>query len=125
MKCMDLMNAWNKTHDELQEDYNHYFSLKFLNTSFSNKMCLLSLVCFITKKAREKKPEATCLQVLKKFAGERDLNSRVAIICEDLLKDRDQNFPLFNFKSSKEMIDKINEIMDTYLPFDYWDKPSF
>lgn len=110
------------TYQELSEVYAKYFSLGYLNTDIGSKFALISLVCFLTKQARLKNPEATPYQVLMKIIGDTpenkswDFIKSLSIICEDFLKQT-TDFLTFDLKTSREMVLKIREILDTYLPF--------
>lgn len=119
--------AWEPTFDQLNELYQKYFSLRNVDVTIDNKFGLISLICFLTKQARVKKPDATCLQVLEKVnaptkddpfsACPNNLFIRgLAIICEDYMQTKG-DFMTFGMKSSKEMIAKIREILGTELPF--------
>lgn len=124
---MDMMEAWQPTYDELNEIYEKYFSLKNVAVTMDNKFGLISLICFLTKQARTKKPDATCLQVIEKINASTSTNPFVAcnnqdflkglsIICEDYMKTKG-DFMTFGIKTSKEMIAKIREILESELPF--------
>ena len=124
---MDMMEAWEPTFDQLNEIYQKYFSLKNVDVTIDNKFGLISLICFLTKQARVKKPDATCLQVLEKVNAPTteehfcacpngDFIKGLAIICEDYMKTKG-DFMTFGMKSSKEMVAKIREILGTELPF--------
>ena len=119
--------AWEPTYKDLQEIYQKYFSLSRVCTTIDNKFGLISLVCFLTKQARVKKPEATCLQVLEKVnaptaedpfkaCGNPDFIRGLAIICEDYMQTKG-DFMTFGLKSSKEIVAKIREILGEELPF--------
>ena len=119
----DLMDAWPPTYQELQETYATYYSLAGLNTSLENKFGLISLICFLTKQAKRKNPDVTCWQVIRKIT-ENDLPSKdlelfhrgLSIICEDFMQHT-TDFLTFDMKTSKDMINKIREILSTWLPF--------
>lgn len=124
---MDMMEAWEPTAEELNEIYQKYFSLKDVGVSIDNKFGLISLICFLTKQARVKTPNATCLQVINKInaptkedpcrasADDRFLRG-LAIICDDYMQTKG-DFMTFGIKTSKEMVAKIREILYTHLPF--------
>lgn len=124
---MDMMEVWEPTFEELNEIYQKYFTLKNVGVTIDNKFGLISLVCFLTKQARVKKPDATCLQVLEKVnaptaedpfsaCGNPDFIRGLAIICEDYMQTKG-DFMTFGMKSSKEMVAKIREILGEELPF--------
>lgn len=115
------------TLSQLNEIYQQYFSLRNVHTSIDNKFGLISLVCFLTKQARVKKPDATCLQVLEKVNAptkenpflacpDGDFIKGLAIICEDYMLT-EGDFMTFGLKSAKDIVNKIREILGTELPF--------
>lgn len=119
---MDMMEAWKPTLTDLRSTYNKYFTLAYLNVSPENKFALISLICFLTKQARIKNPDATVEQVIQKIKGNDQDNSQelldaITIICEDYLKDKDAKFPIFGAKSAAEIVDKIKEILMSEMPF--------
>ena len=52
-------------YDELRKIYSKYFSLGYLNTTINNKFALVSLICFLTFKAKSNKPDVTHYKVIK------------------------------------------------------------
>lgn len=116
------MDAWEPTLNDLRDYYQRYFTLGCLATDIGNKFALISLICFLTKQARVKTPTATCEQVIRKIVGDSNSNSAgllkaLSVICEDFMRNTSE-FMTFNFKSSKEMVSKIKEILNTELPFE-------
>lgn len=117
-----MIKAWEPTIEELSAYYKENFTLGCLATDIGSKFALISLICFLTKQARKSKPDATCMQVIKKIVGESGANSdgllkAIAVICEDYMRNTTE-FLTFNLKSSKEMVDKIKEILHCELPFE-------
>lgn len=117
-----MMEAWEPTLTDLRSTYNRYFSLACLNVSSENKFALISLICFLTKQARKKNPEVSVDQVIRKVTNGKAMNSNgllraLTCICEDYLKTESE-FPIFGAKSSKEIVDKVIEILNTELPFE-------
>lgn len=112
----------NPTFEELDEVYKKHFTLGYLNTDLGSKFALISLVCFLTKQARVKTPNATPYQVLLKIIGENtssydmEFIKAVSAICNDFMRNTTE-FLTFDMKSSREMVLKIREILNTYLPF--------
>lgn len=118
---MDMMEAWAPTLTDLRSTYNRYFTLSCLNVGPDAKFALISLICFLTKQARKNNPKATVDQVLRKVLNGRAMNSNgllraVTCICEDMLLGEGE-FPIFGAKSSKEIVDKIVEILGKEMPF--------
>lgn len=116
------MEEWNPSYKDLEEYYRKYFSLANLNTDIGSKFALISLICFLTKQARMKNPDATCYQVIMKIInGEENSYDMkfirgISIICDDIMKQCTE-FLTFDIKTSKDMVKKIKEILNTYLPF--------
>lgn len=118
---MDMMEAWEPTLTDLRSTYNRYFSLACLNVSPDNKFALISLICFLTKQARKNNPNVSVDQVIRKITNGKAMNSNgllraLTCICEDYLKTEGE-FPIFGAKSSKEIVDKVIEILNTEMPF--------
>ena len=120
---MNLMEAWDPTYSELEETYRKYFSLSCLDTTIENKFGLISLVCFLTQQSRKKNPDATCYQVIMKIVGNEITDKYrlqflrgLSIVCDDFMKHT-SNFLTFDLKSSKDMVTRIKDIIDTWLPF--------
>lgn len=118
-----MMEAWNPTYKDLEDYYAKHFSLGFLNTTFENKVGLISLICFLTQQARKKNPDATCYQVIMKVIGNESFNKYkaeflrgLAVVCDDFMKHTSE-FLTFDLKSAKAITNKINEILDTWMPF--------
>lgn len=108
---------------DLQKEFSNHFSLGNLGVDITNKFALISFICFLTKQARGKNPDASCYQVIMKVINGEYANAQyldfikgLSIICEDFMYGCTE-FPLFGFKTSKEIMGKIKEILDTWLPF--------
>ena len=102
--------------------YGYYFTLGNLNTDIGSKFALISLICYLTSKVRKKNPKATCLQVINKIIekdkakhDERFIQG-LSIVCEDFMRNTSE-FLTFELKTQKEIISKIKEILNTWLPF--------
>lgn len=127
-----MMEAWESSprlilpsklsYEEMKKLYNCYFSLGNLNTDIGNKFALISLICYLTKMARNKKPDATCWQAIIKITDNNSSSydeqflKALSIVCEDYMTHSNE-FLTFNLESTKEKIDKIKNILGTYLPF--------
>lgn len=116
------MEAWEPTLTDLRSTYNRYFTLACLNVSPDNKFALISLICFLTKQARVKNPDAKVEQVIRKIVPQNQnspgLLRALTVICEDYLKDKNADFPIFGAKSAAEIVAKIKEILSMELPFE-------
>ena len=117
------MEAWEPSYQDLENYYREYYSLGNLNCDIGSKFALISLICFLTKQARIKNPDATCyLVIMKIIDGEESQHDLkfirgLSVVCTDMMKHCDE-FLTFDMKSSKEMVDKINEILDKELPWE-------
>ena len=90
--------------DELRKFYKEHFSIGYLGDSLENKLALISLICYVTYKARLKKPDVTYYQIIMKVTNgmgltEDDIKA-LAIICEDFgYMCKDILFFIFSFIS--------------------------
>lgn len=110
---------------ELQQLYSDYFSIGYLNSSqstrspFENRIVLISLVCYVTYKAKLKNPDTTHYQILMKLSDKLGLPDNfikgLSIICEDF-SYMCTEFPVFGLKGN-DIIKEIRAILSTYLPF--------
>lgn len=104
--------------------YQKVFSLgSFTSDDFNEKLVLFSLVALVTQKMREKDSQATPLKILMKITGQVQDNSAfyqfleaLSIIVEDLMYQTTK-FDACGLNSSQEIINKIKEILSTWLPF--------
>lgn len=103
----------------LKKIYQDNFSLSYLNTSAGNKLALISLLCYITQKAKEKKPGVTVYQIIMQVTKDCVLPEEfvvgLSIICEDFM-DNCTEFPTFG-TPEKNIILEIKNLLKTYLPF--------
>lgn len=104
--------------------FNRVFSLGNLNTvELNEKLVLISLVALVNQKMKDKDITTTPLKVLMKITGQIKDNSSfyqflegLAILVEDLSYGCTTIDPC-GFKTSQEIINKIKEILNTWLPF--------
>ena len=106
-------------YDELRKMYSKYFSLGYLNTTINNKFALVSLICFLTFKAKSNKPDVTHYKVIKSITKDsfypEDFLKGLAVVCEDFSYGC-TNFPTFGIEDKKIPL-KIKEILNMYIPF--------
>ena len=113
-------------YSELQRFYKDYFSTGYLNpkpdskmTSFEKKLELISLVCLVTYKTKQKNPDATHYYVLNKLSDKlglpEDFIKGLSIVCEDFGYHCTE-FPSFGLKG-QDIVKEIRGILNTYLPF--------
>lgn len=117
-----LMDAWEPSYKELEDYYAEYFSMGNLSATMVDKFALISLICFLTKQARVKNPDATCYQVIMKIINDEASSHNLkfirglSVVCSDMMKNTDE-FLTFDIKTAKEMIAKIKEVLHQWLPF--------
>lgn len=102
--------------------YNRLFSLGYI-PEIENKFNLISLVALTTSKMREKNPKIMPLDILMKITGQEKDNSgfyqfleSLSIVVEDM-SYQCSKFDACGCKTSQEIITKIKEILNTWLPF--------
>lgn len=104
--------------------YNKVFSLGNFNTDdLNDKLILISLLALTYQKMKEKDVEITPLKILMKLTNQIKDNSgfyqfleSLSIIVEDMSYGC-KKIDACGFKSSQEIINKIKEILNTWLPF--------
>ena len=104
-------------YESLKKVFSDNFSLGYLNTDAGNKLVLISLICYLTQKLKEKKPGVTHYQLIMKLAKDLPENFVVglSIICEDLAYGCTK-FPNFGVED-KKIPETIKNLLKTYLPF--------
>jgi hypothetical protein len=113
---MDIITT--PPYETMQRLYNTYFSLKYLGKDINSKFALISLVCYITEKLKEKKPDWThwkTLYSINKGSVPEDFLKGLAVICSDFAYGC-TSFPTFGIED-KKIPAKIKELLDSYLPF--------
>lgn len=103
---------------DLQHLYNEYFSLGYLNTDISSKFALISLMGYLVYKLKQKKPDITSYQVLRKLVNDKlpeDFLKGLAVIIDDFSYGCTE-FPTFNIED-KKIPAKIKELLNSYMPF--------
>jgi len=112
-----MNNIWNPSYKEIQEVYKQ-FSLNWMGTNISNKFALISLVGYLVKIFKEKKPETTFYQVVYWLAKDElstDDIKRLSVVCEDFAYGCTE-FLTFGLKD-KEIPDTIRKLIHIQLPF--------
>jgi|SRR5574344_1027909 hypothetical protein len=112
----------NISYNELQSIYNKYFSLSGIEGEIDKKFALISLICLLTNASKKKTPDVTCYQVIRKVLELSKTNlpddyiNGLSIVCEDFLKGSTK-FNNCGLKTPNEIVSKIKEILDQWLPF--------
>lgn len=112
---MDIIET--PSYKEMQRIYSRYFTMGYINTDINTKFALISLVCYLTEKLKEKKPDVTHYQIIRKLSNgiPEDHIKGLAVICSDFAYGCTQ-FPTFGIEEKKIPI-KIKEILSCWLPF--------
>lgn len=105
--------------NNLRQLYIDKFSLGYLNTDISNKFALISLINYLTYKAKKKSPDITHYKIITKLCEGLglpiDFIKRLSIICEDFGYNCTE-FPTFNIED-KKIVGTIKNILKSYAPF--------
>lgn len=113
---MDIITT--PPYEEMQRVYNQYFSLGHLNTDINTKFALISLICYLTWKLKEKKPDVTHYQVIRKLSEgmiTEDQMKGLAVVCSDFSYGCTE-FPTFGI-NDKNIPAKVKEILSSWAPF--------
>jgi len=106
-------------YDKMRQMYSDYFSLGFINTDIKTKFALISLINYITNKAKEKKSGVTHYQIIRNILKNdflpEDFIKGLAVVCEDFSYGC-KEFPTFEVPP-KEMVNTVREILLKYIPF--------
>lgn len=112
----------NYSYEDLKNIYNRYFTLSGIDGDIDNKFALISLICLLTNASKKKHPNASCYQIIMKVLESSnnsmpdDYINGLSIVCEDFMKGSTK-FNACGLKTASEMIVKINEILNKWLPF--------
>lgn len=105
--------------NDLKQLYYDKFSIGYLNTDISNKFALISLIDYLTYRAKQKNPDVTYYKIISKLCEglgiPLDFIKRLSIICEDFGYNCTE-FPTFNIED-KKVVSTIKSILKTYVPF--------
>lgn len=109
---------------ELQRFYSENFSLGYINSghdrsSIEERFVLISLIDFITYKAKLKNPDVTHYEIIMKLSKNLGLPNEfikgLAIVCEDFAYQC-TDFPTFGLKGN-DIIKQAVSILKSYMPF--------
>lgn len=115
----------NLSYEEKISFYVRNFSTgAFSSGKLSNKLALISLICLVTKKLREKDGSLTVKVVIEKILQRPLIVTEsfdsfligLSIICEDFLYQTTEIDNL-GFTDSKQVIAKIKELLNEWFPF--------
>jgi hypothetical protein len=124
-KIIDIVNQLNKlTYEEKKDVYQRMFTLGYLNSEEMNdRLILISLIALVYQKLKLKEEDITPLKILIKITGEKESNSgyfqfleALSIIVEDFSYGM-KKIDACGFKTSPEIINKIKEILNSWIPF--------
>lgn len=103
---------------ELAEFYSRHFSLGWISSNFEEKLALITFICYITEQMKQKKPDVTHYQVIRKLAYpslSENIIKGLAVVCADFSYGCTK-FPDFGVKP-KDMPTQIKNILNKILPF--------
>lgn len=111
-------------YDDKNSCYSRIFSLgNFNSTELNEKLVLISLVTLVYQQMRIKDSDITPLKVLLKITGETKSNSGYYQMLENLsilITDLSYGCTKIDncgLKTSQEIINRIKEILNTWMPF--------
>ena len=113
---MDVINT--PPYQDMKRLYNRYYSLGYLETDINAKFALISLIGYLCHKLKQKKPDVTPYQIVRKIVGDNlpeDFIKGVSVVVEDFSYGC-TSFPTFGIED-KNIPSKIKEILSTYVPF--------
>ena len=104
--------------EQLRKFYAENFFIGTISKDFSEMLALISLVCYLTFKLKQKNPDVTFWKVIYKIGkdttDERTLKA-IAIVCESLSYGATE-FPNFGIED-KKIPKKIQDLIKNLLPF--------
>lgn len=116
---MDIIKSL--PYEKLQQIFNQHFHLPDLGEDVSEKFALISLICYLTEKLKQKKPDITHWFVLYKLNSQgncgiqEDWLKGLAVICSEFNYGCTK-FPTFGIED-KDIPKKIIELLNKWLPF--------
>ena len=119
---VDFIISGKPTYKDLQNIYSRWFSLGGIAGEVDNKFALISLICVLTNAQKKKNPNITCYEIIQTVLSKGnnsmpdDYIYGLSIVCEDFLKGSTK-FNNCGLKTAKDMVIKINEILNNWLPF--------
>ena len=126
---MDSTNDVIKTlqgmsYEEKNDVYSHVYSLgTYSSDTVNDKVILISLISLLYIKMQVKHPGTTPIKILMKITGQKKDNSiyyqmleTLSIMVEEFSYACKTASP-YGLKTSKEIINKIKEILSAWIPF--------
>jgi len=121
---MEQLDLDKLNYEQKSALHNKVFSLGALfSHELNDKLILISLVALVTQQMRKKDKNITPLKVLMSITQQKEDNTAfyqflesLSILVDDLCYGSDKIDPC-GFKTSQEIINKIKEILSTWLPF--------
>lgn len=111
-------------YSELRKFYTENFSLGYINSghgrsAIEERFILISLINFITYKAKLKNPDTTHYEIITKLSKNQGLSEDfikgLAIVCEDFAYQC-SDFPTFGLKG-QDIIKEAVSILKSFMPF--------
>lgn len=108
----------NISYSELNSIYDRFYSLGYLNVDINTKFAFIALTGYLVYKLKQKKPDITTYQVLRKIVGlslPDDFIKGASIVIDDFSYGCTA-FPTFGIED-KNIPAKIKDILSNYVPF--------
>jgi hypothetical protein len=108
----------DEVYDWIPKDKPKYYELHRLDVKFSNKVALISMICFLKQAYDKKGVKMTFPELVYKLADNtsQPLRAELADICTAFYSEP-YDFDNYGFKSAKEIKTEINKILNWELPF--------
>lgn len=124
MSVNDLVNQINElNYDDKKKLYTRCFSSGYFSSGHLNdKLAIISLVGLSVSKLKLKNPEMNTLEFLSKITGTKEgsagykMMEGFSIVIDDLCYEI-VKYDTFKLDNSKDIVNKIKETFDTWLPF--------
>jgi hypothetical protein len=108
----------DEVYDWIPKEKPRYYDLHRLDVGFSNKVALISMICFLKRAYDKKGNKMTFIELIDKLADgtTQTLKAELADICNAFYSEP-YDFDNYGFKSAKEIKVEVNRILQLELPF--------
>lgn len=109
------------SYENKQNLYKENFSLGHISKNVNDKLILVSLVSLVYLKTKVNKKDVKPIDILLQIRGKSkaphiSMLESLSVLVEDFCYDCDKADPC-GLKSSKEIINKIKELLNVWIPF--------
>lgn len=112
----------NLDYDSKCKFYSKYFSLDLI-PDFKNRIELISAICLLTSRLRNKDKNIKTIDILVKLTGQEKDNSMfyeflesLSVLSEELSKNCEVS-NIYKYEDYSKLTNKIKEILSTWVPF--------